>query len=90
MKSSTSLILLRPVSYRQLDEHWKTLTACLHKVYFVIVEETKPLQLAAGFKFESKFEPLQIHDSSLLLFQKAVTSFECKIKLLSSWIGAAL
>ena len=52
--------------------------------------ETKPLQLAAGFKFESKFEPLQIHDSSLLLFQKAVTSFECKIKLLSSWIGAAL
>ena len=48
----------------------------LHTVYAVILEAIKPLQLigpAAEFKFESKFEPLQVIWQSLLgLFQKVI------------------
>ena len=64
----------------------------LHTVYAVISEAIKPLQLvgqAAQFKFESKFEPLQVIWQSLQrLFQKVIEGLEGKIN--GQALGAAL
>ena len=64
----------------------------LHTVYAVILEAINPLQLvgqAAQFKFESKFEPLQVIWQSLpRLFQKVIEGLEGKIK--GQALGAAL
>ena len=61
----------------------------LHTVYAVILEAIKPLQLvgqAAEFKFESKFEPLQVIWQSL---RKAIPEdnrrFRGQNQLSSSW-----
>ena len=58
----------------------------------MISEAIKPLQLvgqAAQFKFESKFEPLQVIWQSLQrLFQKEIKGLDCKIN--SQALGAAL
>ena len=58
----------------------------------MILEAIKPLQLvgqAAEFKFESKFEPLQVIWQSLLwLFQKVIKGIEGKIN--SQALGADL
>ena len=55
----------------------------LHTVYAVISEAIKPLQLvgqAAEFKFESKFESLQvIWQSVRRLFQKVIEGLEGEI-----------
>ena len=64
----------------------------LHTVYFVISEAVRPLQLVgqvAKFKFESKFEPLQVIWQSLWrLFQKVIEGLEGKIN--GQALGAAL
>ena len=64
----------------------------LHTVYAVISEAIKPLQLvgqAAEFKFESKFEPLQVIWQSLRrLFQKVIEGLEGNIN--GQALGAAL
>ena len=64
----------------------------LQKVYAVISEAIKPLQLVgqvAEFKFESKFEPLPVIWQSLLrLFQKVIKGLEGKIN--GQALGAAL
>ena len=58
----------------------------------MISEATKPLQLvgqAAEFKFESKFEPLQVIWQSLQrLFQKVIEGLEGKINCQT--LGAAM
>ena len=58
----------------------------------MILEALKPLQLvgqAAQFKFESKFEPLQVIWQSLQgLFQKLIKALEGKIN--GQALGAAL
>ena len=64
----------------------------IHTIYAVILEATKPLQLvgqAAQFKFESKFEPLQVVWQSLRRrFQKVIEGLEGKIN--GQALGAAL
>ena len=64
----------------------------LQTVYAVISEAINPLQLvgqAAEFKFESKFEPLQVIWRSLRrLFQKVIEVLEGKIN--GQALGAAL
>ena len=64
----------------------------LHTVYFGASEQIKPLQpvdQAAEFKFESKFEPLPVIWQSLRrLFQKVIEGLEGKIN--GQALGAAL
>ena len=64
----------------------------LHTVYAVISEAINSLQLvgqAAEFKFESKFEPLQVIWQSLRrLFQKVIEGLEGNIN--GQALGAAL
>ena len=64
----------------------------IHTVYAVISGAIKPLQLVgqvAEFKFEAKFEPLQVIWQSLRrLFQKTIEGLEDKIN--GQALGAAL